>query len=117
MSRRLIRLTFLFLLCLSLPLLWAQLTQAQTSTPVPSAPGQPATPAPVFPLQPGTVEGNINDAAPSVRYSFDANADDSVSISMETTSGDLDPFLFLLRARRHRWSSATTTARAATATP
>ncbi len=50
---------------------------------------------PVFPLRPGTVEGNINDSAPSVRYSFDANADDSVSISMETTSGDLDPFLFL----------------------
>ncbi len=50
---------------------------------------------PIFPLSPGTVEGNINDAVPSVRYSFDANADDSVSISMDTTSGDLDPFLYL----------------------
>lgn len=55
---------------------------------------QPTT-VPVFPLKPGTIEGNINDAAPLVRYSFDASADDSVSISMETTSGDLDPFLFL----------------------
>ncbi|MFN8563948.1 MAG: PPC domain-containing protein [Anaerolineae bacterium] len=57
--------------------------------------GQQPTTVPVFPLKPGTIEGNLNDAAPVVRYSFDANADDSVSISMETTSGDLDPFLFL----------------------
>ncbi|MCC6804084.1 MAG: PPC domain-containing protein, partial [Anaerolineae bacterium] len=55
---------------------------------------QPTT-VPVFPLKPGAIEGNINNAAPVVRYSFDASADDSVSISMETTSGDLDPFLFL----------------------
>jgi hypothetical protein len=53
------------------------------------------TPAPVFSLQPGTVEGNINDSSPSVRYSFDANTGDSVSISMDSTSGDLDPLLFL----------------------
>src|SRR6187399_1651496 len=63
---------------------------AQDVTPAPTT-----TPAPVFPLQPGTVEGNINDAAPSVRYRFDASADDSVTISMDTTSGDLDPFLLL----------------------
>jgi hypothetical protein len=58
---------------------------------------QDATPTsvPVFPLQPGTIEGNINDSSPSVRYSFDANAGDSVSISMDSTSGDLDPFLSL----------------------
>ncbi|MCZ2098888.1 MAG: PPC domain-containing protein, partial [Anaerolineae bacterium] len=56
---------------------------------------QQPTSVPVFPLKPGAIEGNINNAAPVVRYSFDASADDSVSISMETTSGDLDPFLFL----------------------
>jgi len=56
---------------------------------------QEATSVPVFPLQPGTIEGNINNAAPSVRYSFEANTDDSVSISMDSTSGDLDPLLFL----------------------
>ncbi len=76
MIRRLIPLV---LICLT-----AALASAQESTPVPT-----------FPLQPGTVEGNINDSAPSVRYSFDASADDSVSISMDTTSGDLDPFLSL----------------------
>ncbi len=59
------------------------------------AAAQEATSVPVFPLQPGTIEGNINDAAPSVRYSFEASADDSVSISMDSTSGDLDPLLFL----------------------
>ncbi len=56
---------------------------------------QQATEVPVFPLQPGTVEGNINDAAPRVRYSFEAAAGDSVTIHMDTTSGDLDPFLSL----------------------
>lgn len=50
---------------------------------------------PVFPLRPGTVEGNINDTVSSVRYSFEARAGDSVTITMETTSGDLDPLLLL----------------------
>src|ERR1043165_2816999 len=83
---------FFLLLCLliAVPVL------AQTATrQAPSTPSPTATQIPVFPLQPGTVEGNINDSAPSVRYSFDANADDSVTISMDTTSGDLDPFLSL----------------------
>src|SRR5215213_5292354 len=87
MTRRLI---FLLLLCL----LIAAPVLAQTATPTP-APSPTATQISVFPLQPGTVEGNINDSAPSVRYSFDANSDDSVTISMDTTSGDLDPFLSL----------------------
>ncbi len=73
------RLILLFLLCLMAAPTWAQTT----------------TPTPVFPLKPGTVEGNINDSAPSVRYSFDANAGDSVTISMDATSGDLDPYLQL----------------------
>lgn len=50
---------------------------------------------PVFAIRPGSIEGNINDAFSSVRYSFEASRDDSVSIRMETTSGDLDPFLSL----------------------
>lgn len=50
---------------------------------------------PVFPVQPGTIEGNINDSTPAVRYSFEAQAGDSVTITMEATSGDLDPLLEL----------------------
>ena len=61
-----------------------------TDTPVPTA-----TTAPVFPIGPGSIEGNINDTFSSARYSFTANRDDSVTIRMETTSGDLDPFLSL----------------------
>ncbi len=49
----------------------------------------------VFPVRPGTLEGNINETVPNVRYSFEARAGDSVSILMETTSGDLDPLLIL----------------------
>lgn len=67
---------------------------ALAQTPTPTEP-PPATTTPVFPLRPGTIEGNINDAVPSVRYSFEARADESATIRMETTSGDLDPFLFL----------------------
>ncbi|MEO8394291.1 MAG: PPC domain-containing protein, partial [Chloroflexota bacterium] len=80
----------LLLLCLLIAAPPASLL-AQPPPPITPAP----TAVPVFPLQPGTVEGNINDSAPSVRYSFDANSDDSVTISMDTTSGDLDPFLSL----------------------
>ncbi len=85
MTRRLFFL--LLLLCLMAVPVFAQ------TTPPPVTPT--ATQIPVFALQPGTVEGNINDSAPRVRYSFDANSDDSVTISMDTTSGDLDPFLSL----------------------
>jgi hypothetical protein len=55
-----------------------------------------ATPVPVFPIAPGSLEGNISDAQPVVRYRFDARAGDVVSISMDATSGSLDPFLVLL---------------------
>lgn len=54
------------------------------------------TPAPVFPISPGSVEGNISDAQPLVRYRFDARAGDVVTLSMDATSGNLDPFLVLL---------------------
>lgn len=53
------------------------------------------TSIPVFPLRPGSVEGNINDSFPFVRYQFDATAGDNVTLQMETTSGDLDPLLVL----------------------
>ncbi len=49
-----------------------------------------------FPITPGSYEGNINDTTFSVRYSFEAQEGDTVTITMETTSGDLDPFLLLL---------------------
>jgi hypothetical protein len=73
------------------------LTPGATATfaPPTDTPAPTATTAPVFPIRPGSIEGNINDAFSSVRYSFEANRDDSVTISMETTSGDLDPFLSL----------------------
>jgi hypothetical protein len=61
-----------------------------TATPVPTA-----TTVPVFAIRPGSIEGNINDTFSSARYSFEANRDDSVTIRMETTSGDLDPVLSL----------------------
>ncbi len=84
------RLVFVLLLVLfaALPL------AAQTGTPTPS-PTATTTPIPVFPLRPGSVEGNINDTVPRLRYSFEANSGDSVSLRMENTSGDLDPLLFL----------------------
>ncbi len=50
---------------------------------------------PVFPITPGIIEGNINDSFPSIRYSFEVSNEDSVTITMENTSGDLDPFLQL----------------------
>ncbi len=54
------------------------------------------TPAPVFPISPGSVEGNISDAQPVVRYRFDARSGDVITIGMDATSGSLDPFLVLL---------------------
>jgi hypothetical protein len=70
-------------------------TITPTFAPPTDTPAPTATTAPVFPIRPGSIEGNINDAFSSARYSFDANRDDSVTIRMETTSGDLDPFLSL----------------------
>ncbi|MBK8020419.1 MAG: PPC domain-containing protein [Chloroflexi bacterium] len=50
----------------------------------------------VFPLRPGTtIEGNINESIPAVRYSFEAQAGESVTILMQSTSGTLDPLLLL----------------------
>lgn len=49
-----------------------------------------------FPLRPGSVEGNINDRFPSVRYSYNAIAGESVRVRVEPTSGDLDPVLTLI---------------------
>jgi hypothetical protein len=64
---------------------------AQTDTPAPTS-----TPVSIFPLTPGSsIEGNLNNNIPAARYSFVANRGDSVTISMESTSGDLDPFLVL----------------------
>lgn len=51
---------------------------------------------PTFPLLPGSVEGNINDRFPSVRYSYSAADGESVRLRMEPTSGDLDPVLTLI---------------------
>lgn len=48
-----------------------------------------------FPISPGSIEGNINDAFYSTFYSFDVVAEDEVTIEMNTTSGDLDPFMNL----------------------
>lgn len=70
--------------------LGASTVLAQTATP---------TTAPVFPLIPGSsIEGNLNNTISSARYSFTASSGDSVTISMESTSGDLDPFLSLIDA-------------------
>lgn len=100
------------LVCLLLMLLTAArpgAAQPLPPTPTPQAPTSPLLPSlatitpnaptatvfPVFPLRPGSIEGNINDAAPAARYSFAAASGDSVTIHMDTTSGDLDPLLLL----------------------
>lgn len=50
----------------------------------------------VFPITPGSsVEGNLNNTLFSARFSFEGRARDRVTISMQATSGDLDPFLVL----------------------
>lgn len=74
-------LTFIIpLLCLSVSTVYAQT----------------ATPPPAFPITPGKrVEGNITASAARVRYTFSAQSGDQITISMDATSGDLDPYLFL----------------------
>ncbi len=57
-----------------------------------------ATMPPPVPLQEGSVEGSLNDVSPRARYSFDATRDEGVSIRLETTSGNLDPILYLYDA-------------------
>ncbi|MDX2162000.1 MAG: pre-peptidase C-terminal domain-containing protein [bacterium] len=59
------------------------------------SPTPTSTPIPVFPLQAGSIEGNINDAIPLARYSFTGSRDEGVAITMDTTSGSLDPFVIL----------------------
>lgn len=67
-----------------------------TEPATPSGPAPTATPLPVFPIVPGSaIEGGITAARPLARYSFSADAGDIVSLRMEKTSGDLDPFLSL----------------------
>jgi hypothetical protein len=82
------------------------LTLALLSSP---ARGQTSTPPAAFPITPGNAfEGHINNTLFSVRYSFDAQAGDSLTIRMDATSGDLDPYLLLFSPsgdagrRRHR---------------
>src|SRR5690606_16213621 len=70
-------------------------TITPTFAPPTETPSPTATTVPVFPIGPGSIEGNINDTFSSARYSFEASRGDSVTIRMETTSGDLDPFLSL----------------------
>lgn len=48
-----------------------------------------------FPIPAGSIEGNINNTFFSTFYSFDVVPEDVVTITMENTSGDLDPFLNL----------------------
>jgi len=61
-----------------------------------TTPQPAATALPVFPIQPGSsVEGNISDSSPAVRYSIDARAGDVLTLRMDATSGNLDPFLTL----------------------
>ncbi len=48
-----------------------------------------------FPIPTGSIEGNINDTFFTTFYSFDVIPDDVITITMENTSGDLDPFLNL----------------------
>jgi hypothetical protein len=70
-------------------------TLAQSDSTPPAVPPT-LTPLPAFRLGPGsTIEGNIVANSPSLRYQFDATVGDTVSIRMDTTSGDLDPFLTL----------------------
>lgn len=51
-----------------------------------------------FPIEPGIYEGNINDASSSVRYQFTVPAGQTATLTMQRTSGDLDPFLLLFDA-------------------
>lgn len=61
-----------------------------------TTPPPTATALPVFPVQPGSrVEGNLGDALPVVRYSLNARAGDVLTLRMDATSGNLDPFLTL----------------------
>lgn len=62
-----------------------------------SVSAQDPTPIPNFPLRVGVpVEGNINDFSAVARFTFDAAENALVTVTMEATSGSLDPFLTLL---------------------
>lgn len=48
-----------------------------------------------FPIPTGSLEGNINNTFFTTFYSFDVVADDKVTLTLNATSGDLDPFMNL----------------------
>jgi hypothetical protein len=61
-----------------------------------SAWAAPLRQAPPRPINFGqTVEGEINDVQQALQYIFDAQAGDTISLLMQTTSGDLNAFLRL----------------------
>ncbi len=64
------------------------ITLAVTLTPT-------APPIPILSLESGAVDGSITESAPRARYSFTGRRDEGVTITMETTSGNLDPVLSL----------------------
>ncbi|NJN00462.1 MAG: hypothetical protein HC793_02130 [Aquincola sp.] len=61
------------------------LTPALTSTPA----------APIFDVPPGRYEGLIDAVNPAARYRVALQAGQIITVTMETTSGDLDPSLLL----------------------
>ena len=46
-----------------------------------------------------TVEGELTADQPTQTYAFDATANDVVTLAMESSGGDLDPFITLLDAQ------------------
>jgi len=62
-----------------------------TSVPTPLA----TSTIPVFDVPSGSYEGQINADTPSVRYRLTLQAGQIITLTMKTTSGDLDPFLLL----------------------
>lgn len=56
---------------------------------------QPTSSVTVFDVPPGRYEGQIDAATPAVRYRLSLQAGQIIMLTMDTTSGDLDPFLLL----------------------
>ena len=67
----------------------AVITLAVTQTPT-------TPPIPILPLESGTIDGSITESSPRARYSFTGRRDEGITITMETTSGNLDPVLSLI---------------------
>jgi len=73
----------------------AQATSESTLQ-VTTQPGAQATSTvTVFDVPSGRYEGQIDAATPAVRYRIALQAGQIITLTMETTSGDLDPFLLL----------------------